>query len=241
MPLLEVKNLKKSFIRGERELKAVDDVSFSLENGEVILIMGPSGSGKTTLISMIGALLKPDSGSIKLNQVELLNLSSGKLAQRRLHNFGFIFQSFNLLVSLSAVENVEIVGRLAGLKKNEARKKAFNLLEKLGLSTRSSHYQKQLSGGEQQRVAVARALMNEPDIILADEPTGNLDSKSGREVMTLLCSIACKQKKGVIIVTHDSRLKEIADRILWIEDGKIIKEEKVKRTGLKLGEKIKIT
>lgn len=239
MSLLEVKNLKKSYIRGERELKAVDGVSFSLEKGEVLLIMGPSGSGKTTIISMIGALLTPDSGKIILSGIDMLSLTNKKLSEKRLHNIGFIFQSFNLLSSLTALENVEIVGILAGLSRSEARKKAVDLLSKLGLKNRLNHHQKQLSGGEQQRVSIARALINEPDIILADEPTGNLDSKSGREVMALLCSIACNQDRGVIIVSHDLRLKEIADRILWIEDGKITKEEKVKREGLKLGQRQK--
>lgn len=237
MPILEITNLTKTFIRGERELKAVDNVNFKLEKSEVILIMGPSGSGKTTLISIIGALLRPTSGSSKFNNKEIFKLSQRKLSKLRLHNIGFIFQNFNLLASLTAVENVEIVALLKGDSKKVARKKALDLLKKLGLADRAIHYPRQLSGGEQQRVAIARALVNNPDIILADEPTGNLDSKSGKEVMILLCSVACNQKKGVIIVTHDLRLKEIADKILWIEDGKIFKEEKIKRTGLKLGQK----
>jgi len=236
MAILQVENLSKSFIRGEQELKAVDNISFQVKKGEVVLIMGPSGSGKTTLVSMVGALLTPTSGSIKLDNVNLFELSKNELARKRLKNIGFIFQSFNLLSSLKAVENIELVGILNKMDKGKSRQKAMSLLKKLGIEKRSNHYPRQLSGGEQQRVSIARALMNDPDIILADEPTGNLDSKSGKDVMTLLCSIACNQGKGVIIVTHDVRLNEIADRILWIEDGKIIKEEKVKRQGLKPGQ-----
>ena len=239
MTLLETKNLSKIFISGEKELKAVNNINIKLAKNEVILIMGPSGSGKTTLISMIGALLEPSSGQIWLNNQNLQVLAKYQLSEIRLKSFGFIFQSFNLLAALPALENVALPAILAGEKKKIAYKKALKLLKQMGLAKRSFHLPKQLSGGERQRVAIGRALINDPKVILADEPTGNLDSKTGKEVMTLLCSIACNRNKGIIIVTHDMRLTKIADRILHIEDGKLMSEEKIKRKGLTLGKKIK--
>ena len=181
--------------------------------------MGPSGSGKTTLLSMLGALLKPTQGTIQLNGTIISALAENRLPDIRLKQFGFIFQDFNLLSALTALENVAIVAELAGVKPNEARRKAASLLIELGLSERLNFLPEKLSGGEKQRVAVARALVNDPMLILADEPTANLDSKIGHEIMRLLRRIAKEQGRSIVIVSHDQRIKDIADRVLWLEDG----------------------
>jgi putative ABC transport system ATP-binding protein len=198
---------------------AVRDVSLTVAPGEIVLIMGPSGSGKTTLLSMLGALLKPSEGTIQLNGTVISALSEGRLPQVRLRQFGFIFQDFNLLSALSTLENVALVGELAGLKTREARRRAADLLTGLGLGERLHFLPEKLSGGEKQRVAIARALVNDPALILADEPTANLDSKIGHDIMRLLRGIAREQGRSVVIVSHDQRIKDIADRVLWLEDG----------------------
>jgi len=181
--------------------------------------MGPSGSGKTTLLSMLGVLLKPTEGEIHLNDTTISALAESQLPDIRLKQFGFIFQDFNLLSALTALENVAIVAELAGTKSGEARRKATTLLTGLGLGERLDFLPEKLSGGEKQRVAIARALVNNPTLILADEPTANLDSKIGHEIMRLLRSIAKDQGRSVVIVSHDQRIKDIADRVLWLEDG----------------------
>jgi len=201
------------------EVMAVRDVSLEVAPGEVVLIMGPSGSGKTTLLLMLGALLKPTEGTITLNNVILSALPEKDLPDIRLHQFGFVFQDFNLLSALTVLENVAIVAELAGIGRQAARDKALVLLSELGLGERVRFLPEKLSGGEKQRVAIARALVNDPALILADEPTANLDSKIGREIMRLLQRIAREQRRSVVIVSHDQRIKEIADRVLWLEDG----------------------
>lgn len=208
-------------------MTAVRDVSLGVRPGEIVLIMGPSGSGKTTLLSMLGALLKPTEGTIQLNGIVLSALAENQLPDIRLRQFGFVFQDFNLLSALSALENVSIVAELAGVKASEAKRKAASLLTELGLSERLNFLPEKLSGGEKQRVAIARALVNDPSLILADEPTANLDSKIGHEIMRLLRRIAKEHPvkgggtggRSVVIVSHDQRIKDIADRILWLEDG----------------------
>lgn len=235
MSVLSVKNVSKVFGSGHTTVKAVDNVSFEVGEGEVVLIMGPSGSGKTTLLSMIGSLLKPSEGQILIHNHDVTPLSEKELPKIRLRDVGFIFQAFNLLSNLSALENVLIPMQESGMKKKEAVQKATGLLTKLGLKERMDHLPSQLSGGEKQRVSIARALANNPKIILADEPTGNLDSKKGREVTLLLCNVSCEQGKGVVIVSHDERIKEIADRVLYIEDGRITKEERLDHHGSKPG------
>ncbi|MBI4674530.1 MAG: ATP-binding cassette domain-containing protein [Chloroflexi bacterium] len=216
---LQVNHVTKRFGAGATEVMAVRDVSLSVAPGEIVLIMGPSGSGKTTLLSMLGALLKPSEGTIALNGTTISALAENRLPDIRLRQFGFVFQDFNLLSALTALENVALVAELAGLKHGNARKKAAALLTELGLGARLHFLPEKLSGGEKQRVAIARALVNDPALILADEPTANLDSKIGHEIMRLLRAIAKEQGRSVIIVSHDQRIKDIADRVLWLEDG----------------------
>ena len=216
---LQISHVTKRYGSGATEVVAVQDVSLSVAPGEIVLIMGPSGSGKTTLLSMLGALLKPTEGEIQINGDVISALKENRLPDIRLRQFGFIFQDFNLLSALSALENVAIVAELAGVRGSDARRKATELLTALGLGQRLNFLPEKLSGGEKQRVAIARALVNNPALILADEPTANLDSKIGHEIMRLMRSIAKEQGRSVVIVSHDQRIKDIADRVLWLEDG----------------------
>ena len=219
-PVFQVSHVSKHFGSGTTQVVAVQDVSLSIMPGEVILIMGPSGSGKTTLLSMLGALLRPSAGVISLNGAVISEMKEDRLPAFRLRQFGFIFQDFNLLSALTVLENVAVVAQLAGVHQGEARRKAGQLLTSLGLGARLQFLPEKLSGGEKQRVAVARALINEPAVILADEPTANLDSRIGHEIMRLLRDIAKVQGRSVIIVSHDQRIQDIADRVLWLEDGR---------------------
>ncbi|HKX76859.1 MAG TPA: ATP-binding cassette domain-containing protein [Acidimicrobiia bacterium] len=216
---LAAERVVKSFGEGETLVQAVRDVDLGVAPGEVVLIMGPSGSGKTTLLSMLGAMLKPTSGRIIAAGSDLTALPESKLPRFRAATFGFVFQDFNLLAALNARENVELALNLAGVTGMAARSRAVELLEGFGLSDRLDFKPHKLSGGEKQRVAIARALANRPPVILADEPTANLDSKIGHEIAGLLRSAATDEKRAVVMVSHDNRLKEVADRILWLEDG----------------------
>jgi len=216
---LQITHITKRYGSGTTDVTAVRDISLSVSSGEIVLIMGPSGSGKTTLLSMLGALLKPTEGTIQLNGTLISALAENRLPEIRLKQLGFIFQDFNLLSALTAVENVAIVAELSGVKSREARRKAASILTELGLGERLHFLPEKLSGGEKQRVAIARALVNDPRLILADEPTANLDSKIGHEIMRLLRRIAKEHGRSVVIVSHDQRIKDIADRILWLEDG----------------------
>jgi putative ABC transport system ATP-binding protein len=216
---LHVSHVTKRFGADETEVVAVRDVSLDVKPGEVVLIMGPSGSGKSTLLLMLGALLKVTEGTITLDGLELSALSENRLPDVRLRNFGFIFQDFNLLSALDVQDNVAFAAELTGVGHKAAREKAATLLGNLGLAHRLHFSPEKLSGGEKQRVAIARALVNEPTLILADEPTANLDSKAGHETMRLLRQIAKDEGRSVVIVSHDQRIKDIADRVLWLEDG----------------------
>jgi putative ABC transport system ATP-binding protein len=216
---LRVDNLSKHYGSPPNRVVAVDRVSLEIAPGEVVLIMGPSGSGKTTLLSMLGTLLRPSHGSIQLNGMPISDLSEDELPKIRLHEFGFIFQDFHLLSALNTLDNVAIVAEMSGLKRSEARTKAKAILTELRLEDRLRFLPEKLSGGEKQRVAIARALVNNPSLILADEPTANLDSSTGHEVMRLLRHIAKAQHKSVLIVSHDNRIRDIANRVLWLEDG----------------------
>jgi putative ABC transport system ATP-binding protein len=217
--IMQVEQVTRRFGSGVTEVVAVNGISMDVVPGEVILIMGPSGSGKTTLLSMLGGLLKPSDGRIQIGENDLTLLDERNLPDVRLQHIGFIFQDFHLLSALTCLDNVAMVAQLNGLSRREARKQAKALLEQLGLGHRLGFLPEKLSGGEKQRVAIARALINKPDIILADEPTANLDSHHGHETMRLLRSIAKEEQRSVIIVSHDQRIKDIADRVFWLEDG----------------------
>lgn len=223
MKMLKVKKVTKVYGSGHTAVKAVDRVSMDVEQGEIVLIMGPSGSGKTTLLSIAGCLLKPTSGSVKVMDIETTRLSESRLPKIRLKHIGFVFQNFNLLSALSAVENVMVPLKLRGVPDRKSRKKSMELLESFGLKKRMHALPYNLSGGEKQRVAIARALVNDPCIIMADEPTANLDSKNGRFVMELFKKSVKEERRSAVIVSHDARLKEIADRVLYIEDGRLKK------------------
>ena len=227
-PVLSLRNVTKVFGHGPAAVRAVDSVDLDVASGEVLLIQGPSGGGKTTLLTMAGGLLRPTEGAITVAGVSLAGLSDRALSHLRLRSIGFIFQSFNLLAALTAQENVEVVMRLAGASKKEAREKAGGLLTDLDLAKRLTHRPADLSGGEKQRVSIARALANDPALILADEPTANLDSARGHEVMALLRRIAKEQGRTVLCVSHDHRIRDIADRVLWLEDGRLREVHTVK-------------
>lgn len=218
-PVIVASELEKVYGEGPSAVHAVSRVSLNVQSGELVLVMGPSGSGKTTMLSMLGGLLRPTTGLVSIEGVDLTSLSEAELAAVRLRRIGFVFQAFNLLSALTVEENILFPARLGHMNMAEARTRARQLMERLGLSHRRDALPKSLSGGEKQRVAVARALINEPPLILADEPTGNLDSKSGQEVVMILHDIARDEGRAIVIVTHDPRVEDVADRILWIEDG----------------------
>jgi len=225
MSLLSIRSLTKTYGAGHTVVHAVNNISLDVKKGEIVLVMGPSGSGKTTLIMMMAGLLTPTAGDIRIEEKSILGLSKQQLAQIRLERIGFVFQSFNLLSSLNALENVMIPLIISGTAKKEAQRHAKETLTKFGLKDRLKNQPRDLSGGEKQRVSIARALVNNPPIIFADEPTANLDSHTGQAVMRLLCGTACRESKAVVIVSHDQRLKDIAHRVLWIEDGKLTNED----------------
>ncbi len=219
--VLRANNLSKYYGSGNTEVRAVNNVSLEIKQGELVLIMGPSGCGKTTLLSMLGGLLKPTEGSIEIQGVNITNLKESELPKIRALKIGFIFQAFNLLEALTVEENILFPCQLKEGKMIDAKKRATYLIRQLGLEHRRHALPQTLSGGEKQRVAIARALINEPKIILADEPTGNLDSKTGQDVMMILHDIARDHGYSIILVTHDPRVEDISDRILWMEDGKL--------------------
>ncbi len=221
VPILKASHLSKIFGSGHTEVKAVDDVSIDIKPGELVLVMGPSGSGKTTLLSMLGGLLKPSQGSIEIEGVNITQLKESDLPSIRALKIGFIFQTFNLLDALTVEENILFPSQLKRDSETDKMQRADELIKKLGLSHRRDALPGTLSGGEKQRVAIARALINEPKLILADEPTGNLDSQTGQDVMMILHDIARDEGYAVIMVTHDPRVEDIADRVLWLEDGQL--------------------
>lgn len=218
--------LRKEYGEKNTRVTAIKDVSLKVRKGEVMLILGPSGSGKTTLLSMIGCILSPDSGELVIDGNNVKNMSENELARVRREKIGFVFQSFNLLKSLTARENVEVALNLIGIKGKTAREKSAGILTELGLGDRIDFYPDNLSVGEKQRVSIARAIINNTKIILADEPTGNLDFKNGQKIAKILKRLAKEHKIPIIIVTHDNRIESIADRILYLEDG-MIKDEKI--------------
>lgn len=219
--ILQVKNLTKVYPVGDHELRALDGISFDVQEGEFLGIMGPSGSGKSTLLYLLGCLDRPTSGSYRLDGEEIGLLSSGELVKIRRHKIGFVFQDFNLLPRLTALKNVELPLVYKGLSTSARRAKAQEFLRAVGLESRMHHKPTQLSGGEKQRVAIARALASEPKIILADEPTGNLDSKTGDDILKLLTRLHKEKGVTVIMITHDERIAKSAERVIHLSDGKI--------------------
>jgi putative ABC transport system ATP-binding protein len=218
-PAISVHQLTKTYGHGDVAVNAVRDVDLEVGTGEVVLIMGPSGSGKTTLLLMLGAMLRPTSGSITIDGIDLATTPERRLPELRARHLGFIFQDFNLLASLNALENVALACNLAGTTGQPATDRATELLAHVGLADRLLFRPDQLSGGEKQRVAIARSLANHPTLVLADEPTANLDSSHGRDIARLLRQLARQHHCSIVIVSHDDRLREIADRVLWLEDG----------------------
>jgi putative ABC transport system ATP-binding protein len=217
--VLSGENLAKTFGTGHAAVRAVDGVSVDVRRGEMVLVMGPSGSGKTTLLSMLGGLLRPTSGRVVIDGTDITALTESTLPRIRARSIGFVFQAFNLLEALTVEENILFPARLLRHDWTGALRRADALIERLALGQRRRSLPRTLSGGEQQRVAIARALINAPPVILADEPTGNLDSANGQEVMMILHDIARDEGRAVILVTHDPRVEDVADRILWLEDG----------------------
>ncbi|MFB9653478.1 ABC transporter ATP-binding protein [Pseudarthrobacter oxydans] len=225
MNVVSVQDVSKTFGAGHTAVLAVDHVSLDVDAGDIVLVMGPSGSGKTTLLSMIGTLMSPTAGRVLISGQDISVLSAAQLSRLRLQEFGFVFQTFNLLSALTAEENVMMPLLTAGVSRKHARVKARASLEKLQLGHRLRNLPKDLSGGEKQRVAIARSLANDPRLILADEPTANLDAKTGQDVTLLLCETACRENRAVIIVSHDQRLRTAAKRVITIEDGRLTTEE----------------
>lgn len=224
MPVLEARDLRKEYKMGGHRVNALDGVNFQVEKGEFVAIMGPSGSGKSTLLHLLGGLDSPSSGGITLADQNLARLSEHKATLVRRHNVGFVFQFFNLLPTLSAEENILLPVIIDGKDPRKYRERLARLLELVGLQDRRHHKPDQLSGGEQQRVAIARALVTEPAILLADEPTGNLDTKTGTAIMELLRRSCDELQQTVIAVTHDARAAAYADRVIFLRDGSIVHE-----------------
>ena len=223
MSLIEIRDIYKIYNPGENEVRALDGINLTVEHGEFLAIVGQSGSGKSTLMNMLGLLDIPTSGTYILDGVNVKDMTDDELSEIRNKQIGFIFQGFNLIPSLTAVENVELPLVYRGMKKDERNKLALEALERVGLSHRLDHLPKQMSGGQQQRVAIARAVAARPPIILADEPTGNLDSHSGVEVMKILHELH-EEGRTVILITHDNDIANEAQRVIRIQDGQIISD-----------------
>lgn len=223
--MIQARDLTKIYQMGDNEVRALDGASFTIEKGEMVAIMGPSGSGKTTLMSIIGCLDVPSGGKYMLDGVSVENMDEKKLAEIRGQKIGFVFQQFNLLARTSALDNVMMPLTYAGVSGKDRRERAMKALDRVGLSDRTHHAPNELSGGQQQRVAIARALVNKPAILLADEPTGALDSKRGVEIMDLFQGLHKENGQIVILVTHDSYVARHADRIIKISDGRIVSDK----------------
>ena len=220
-PLYDLRAVTRSFRQGAEEIVAVNDVDLQIQSGEFLVVAGPSGSGKTTLLQLLGGLDRPTRGELRFEGRDLSRLGDAALTRLRLETFGFVFQQFNLIPTLTARENVEAALAPTGMATARRRSLAELKLDSVGLSGRASHLPTQLSGGEQQRVAIARALANEPQVLLADEPTGNLDGANGREVLSVLGDVAAEQGRAVVLITHDPSVAESASRLVRMRDGRI--------------------
>ena len=233
--IVRTKEVRKVYQMGKVEVEALRGINLEVRTGEYLSIMGPSGSGKTTLFNMIGALDKPTSGRVYINDVDVAQLDAYELAWLRCRMIGYVFQTFNIIPVMTALENVTLPIIFAGLGSDEARDKGMALLEKVGLHERWSHKPFELSGGQQQRVAIARALANDPDIILADEPTGNLDLATGREIIQLLREMNEREEVTIITATHDIKMLSVSDRVVRVRDGRIDRIEERADLDIKVG------
>ncbi|MXZ75654.1 MAG: ABC transporter ATP-binding protein [Gemmatimonadetes bacterium] len=234
--IVRTRGVKRVYQMGKLSLEALKGIDMEVQRGEYISIMGPSGSGKSTLFNMIGALDKPTEGKVYIDEVDVAQLDAYELAWLRCRKIGYIFQTFNLIPVMTALENVTLPMIFAGLATDEAIDKGVDLLTLVGLGERVQHKPLELSGGQQQRVAVARALANDPAIVLADEPTGNLDRKTGREIIELLRELNQEKQVTIISATHDLKMLDVSDRILWVQDGRITKNQRRDELDLDLGQ-----
>lgn len=233
--VVRTRGVKKVFTMGKVKVEALKGIDMEIAVGEYISIMGPSGSGKTTLFNMIGGLDKPTEGKVYIDEVDVAQLDAYELAWLRCRKIGYIFQTFNLIPVMTALENVTLPMIFAGMSTDESMEKGVELLKLVGLGERIQHKPAELSGGQQQRVAVARALANDPAIVLADEPTGNLDLRTGKEIISLLKKLNEEREVTIITATHDLKMIDVSDRIFWIRDGKIERVERREDVELKVG------
>lgn len=235
--LIKTKNLSKYYVVGDETIKALDDVNLEIERGQIVAILGTSGSGKSTLLNMLAGLERPTKGEVQIGRFKIEQLNEEQLTKFRQRYTGFIFQSYNLLQTLTALENVAFPLTFRGIGKQEREKKAYEMLKLVGIADRYMHKPAEMSGGQQQRVGIARALVTDPSIIFADEPTGNLDSNTTREVMQMIRDIVNERHNTVIMVTHDINVAQYADTIVKISDGKVVSVSKNDMNGDSKNEK----